>query len=106
MFIPSSALCTLTSPDLQNMETETTPLMPTMTLCEEKAAKVIRWISESEDVSQTHFLVPRLFETGVLQDNTKAFLHLLLEERYPGDRTALELLPQELREILTTAFTK
>ncbi len=88
------------------MESTTTLLTPPIELCEDKAAKVMRWISESEDISKTEFTVARLFETGVLQDNTKAFLHLILEEQFPGERIALELPPEEIHKILSDAFTK
>ncbi len=74
-------------------------------LSEEKAAKVMYWISESEDSSKTDFAVARVFETGVLQDNTKAFLHLLLEEKHPDERLTLELPPQEFHALLRDAFT-
>src|SRR5450432_168069 len=74
-------------------------------LGEDKAAKVMRWISESEDVSKTEFAIARVFETGVLQDNTKAFLHLLLEEKHPDERLSLELPPQDFHALLHDAFT-
>src|SRR5437868_4160907 len=81
-------------------------LIPSFTLCDEKAANVIRWISESEEVSKTHFAVARLFEVGVLPEDTKAFLHVILEEKYSGKRIELELAPEEMRTILTEAFSK
>lgn len=85
-------------------KTQFTPQSEAGRTADEKAAKVIHWVSESEDISNTEFAVARVFETGVLQDNTKAFLHLLLEEKYPDDRLNLELPPEELRELLKDAF--
>ena len=64
----------------------------------------MRWISESEDISKTHFAVARLFEIGVLQENTKAFLHLLLEEHHPEERVELQLPPEEMHALLKEAF--
>lgn len=104
MFPSSSALQTIHK-NVHCMES-TTQLTLTFEICEEKAAKVIRWLSESEDIARTQFAVARLFETGVLQDNTKGFVHLLLEEKYPGDRIKLELLPEEMQRLLTDAFTQ
>jgi len=41
----------------------------------------------------------------VLPDNTKAFLHVLLEKEFPGDRTGLELPPERIHALLSEAFT-
>jgi hypothetical protein len=87
------------------MET-TTLITPEYPLCEEKAAKVMRWISESEDISKSEFSVARLFEEGVLPENTKGFLHSLLEEQFSGDRIGLELPPEQLHALISDAFTK
>ena len=86
------------------MESTITHLTPTFELCEEKAAKVLRWIAESEDLSKQTFAVSRAFEHGVLQDNTAAFLRLLLEESVGGKSDELELNPEELQQFLTDAF--
>jgi hypothetical protein len=103
MFINLSALYSVEKNDMQS---DTANPITSYLLCEEKAAKVMQWISESEDASKTHFAVARLFEIGVLKENTKAFLHLLLEEKYPEKRIKLELTPEEMRVILTDAFIK
>jgi hypothetical protein len=87
------------------MDLKTNLLSPEFELCEAKAAKVMRWISESEDISKTEFAVARLFELGVFEDNTKAFLHLLLESQFPGDRIGLELPPEQLHALISEAFT-
>jgi len=67
---------------------------------------VMRWLSETEDISKTKFSVARIFETGVLQDDMKGFVHLLLEENYPGDRIELELPPEDFQKLLTEAATQ
>lgn len=89
------------------MESTTTHLTKTSSadFGKKKAAKAMRWISESEDISKTEFAVARIFETGVLQENTKGFLHLLLEERHPEERFTLELPPPQLHTLLHDAFT-
>ncbi|MDP4236754.1 MAG: hypothetical protein Q8919_09930 [Bacteroidota bacterium] len=73
-------------------------------LCEGKASEVMRWISRTEDISKSTFSVARLFEVGVLNEDTKAFLHLLLEESFPGDRIDLELSPEEVHSIVNEAI--
>jgi hypothetical protein len=74
-------------------------------LCEEKTSQVMRWISEAEHGEKAEFAVARLFENGVLGENTKAFLHVLLEKEFPEDRIALELPPEKIRVLLAEAFT-
>jgi hypothetical protein len=86
------------------MESTTTHLTPTFENCEEKAARVMRWAAESEDTLKVTFTVSRAFEHGVLQQNTAAFLRLLLEESFGGKESELELEPAELKQFLTDAF--
>jgi hypothetical protein len=74
------------------------------TIGEEKAAEVIRRITESEDRSKTEFSVAQLFESGVLPDNTKAFLHLIIDEKYPGESAGLELHAEKLYSLLCDSF--
>jgi hypothetical protein len=75
-------------------------------LCEEKAAKVMRWVSGSEDISRSEFAIIRLFKSGVLPENTRGFLHSLLELQFPGERVNLELPPEQLHALISDAFAK
>ncbi len=86
------------------MESTITHLTPSFELCEEKAAKVMRWVTESEAVSNIPFTVAKAFESGVLQKNTASFLRLLLNEQYPGETVEPEVTPEKLHRLLTDAF--
>jgi hypothetical protein len=86
------------------MESTLTSFMRVPEICVEKAAQVFRWLSETEDPTRSEFAAHRLFETGVLKENTKGFLHSLLEFQFPGERIDLELPADQLRDFLTDAF--
>jgi len=74
-------------------------------LCDEKTSQVMRWLSEAEGGEKAEFAVARLFENGVLGENTKGFLHVLLEKEFPGDRTDLEFAPDKIYALVSEAFT-
>jgi len=83
-----------------------THLTPAFELCEEKAAEAMRRIAALKDLSKGTLTVSRIFEHGVLTENTSNFLRLLIEEELDGKRKEPELQPDELQALLTDAYTK